>query len=96
MYEIPSTPMSTPVAIAAPFTSVLLPVSGNELADTDVLDGVVFALLGQVALEPQLLFELLLGQVVLEPQFELFVLQFGLFVVLLVPFVAFTQTFVLF
>ena len=43
-----------PVAIAALLTSELLPVSGNELAATDVLAGVLALLLGQVLAVPQL------------------------------------------
>jgi hypothetical protein len=62
-YETPSTPTSTPVTTTAPFTTELLPVSGKELAFTEVLDDVLELLLGQVLLVPQLeLDELLLEE----------------------------------
>ena len=47
--------------MTAPFTTLLLPVSGREVAVTVVLAGVLALLLGQVLLVPQLgLLELLL------------------------------------
>lgn len=46
---MPSTPTNTPVVMAAALTIALLPVSGNELAETDVL----FELLTQVVLDLQ-------------------------------------------
>jgi hypothetical protein len=49
--------MSKPVTIAASLTTVLLPVSGNELAPRDVLEALVAA---QVLLELQLELEELL------------------------------------
>ncbi len=65
---MPSTPTSTPVPIAALFVRLLLPVSGNELAETDVFFNCEFETLGQVFAEPQLGLGLGLGQVVLDPQ----------------------------